>query len=202
MGDGRMRRVARRGAIGVAGAAVLAYGAAIGATFLPTAERVAPEVWRTRDARAVAAAVTAERARAEAGGAWWEDGSAREGALGGPGGREAPVPGLVDGSAPPGALDAARRWVGAIQVTAPGAFLWAEVDAFGTLYLVPNAWWGGLTPDQRMVWTDQYGKRWRDYLRGRFGAWDRSEGFAPGIVVVDTLGKAAASIDDSVRVWR
>lgn len=202
------RVVARGLAIG-AGTIGVAYLLAFGATFIPAAERVPASVWRSGDPALLHTALRAAPTEGQPGAAAAGEGSdpiaqALEAATRASGGTVTDPrleASLRQGAAPPRVIDAARRWTGALNAVSHGSgFVYAQVDSTATLFVVPGPWWGKLPREQQALWVDQYGARWRHYLRSRFGPWDASEGFAPGLVVMDTLGFAAASIDGSVRV--
>ncbi len=176
----------------VAGVALIAvsgigYGVAFALTFSDRVAQVPDALWRSHDLGAVMAA-THESPDARSDRLW------RALEL-----QHAPSSGpLARYAAPPHVYRSAERWVSTLNTAAPEAILWFDSDSLATLYIVPGAWWGMLDRAHQEFWVDQYGTRWRTYVAQAFGDWDHSEGFYPGLVVLDTAGEVVRNMNGKI----
>lgn len=188
----RMRRWGRllgRLALGVVVVLGFLYGVAFAMTFTEIHDRVPREAWKSGDIRAIRTA--AFRPSPATTDSMLNQFFAEEKLK-----AETPPP-------PPSLANAADQWVATVNRHNPEAILYHEVDSFGNLYVVFGAWWAYLEDgDAQVKALDGLGVAWRQYLRTSFGEWDASEGFEPGIIVVDTEGEVARNINGEIVIFR
>lgn len=170
------------------GLCLFLYAVAFALTFTDRYENVPDEVWQTGDFRAIrTAAQAASPAAIDSAYASLMAEDAQR---------------ALNPASPPQLVNAADLWVAAINQYNPEAILYHDTDSFGNLYVVLGGWWGLLDAEGQVKALDGLGVAWRYHLRTSFGEWDASEGFEPGIVVVDNDGEVARNLNGEVKIFR
>lgn len=103
---------------------------------------------------------------------------------------------------PPVLMEAIGKWVDAVNANSPEAILYAHPDAFGNAYVVLGAWYLELPREHQSIALRSLGSGWQRYLMDVAGPWDSHGAFAPGIVVMDTLGAAAEMRNGYIKIYR
>lgn len=174
--------------LSMAGVAVFLFSIALALTFTERYQRVPAEVWDTRDFRAIQAAATRQIVNVHD--------SALAQLL------ATDISYFEMPPTPPPLVNAAETWVATVNKHNPEAILYHDTDPLGNLYVMLGAWWNYLDGDAQAKALDGLGVAWRYHLRTSFGEWDASQGFEPGIVIVDDQGEVARNLNGEIKILR